>query len=388
MFDLDIYQIPSPALEILVALLGLAVGSFLNVLALRTLKEESIWRKWSYCPDCQARLSPLELIPVVSYLLQKGKCKHCRKPIHWQYPVVEAVTAILFVTEVMLFAHWSDSVFVRTMTVLAMLYLTATLIAITITDFREKLIPHEITYPAIILGIIYSAFVRQDLLGTMAGVGASYIIFDFIDHFGTQFFFYLHPEMKEKDDTPESDIDDEIDTTFEVGRPHAGDSDEPFMVMGGGDAVLSALLAAWLGWQKLIPALVIGFLVGAIMGGVYLMLEMKKEKMLHIALRRGLSGFVIFAGAMSLAILALCRTFQTNLFQEPMVYLLLLALGVGGATLGVMSSPGPRLVKHFPFGPALAIGGLCSIFLIVSSEEGFIRSEPNGGIIQSNGYLR
>ncbi|MBK9618975.1 MAG: prepilin peptidase [Candidatus Obscuribacter sp.] len=247
--------------------------------------------------------------------------------------------------------------------------------AITITDFREKLIPHEITYPAILLGIIYSATIRHDLLGTLAGVGASYLIFDFIDHFGIKFYYFLHPEFRDRHKIEdESALDDQIDFDMEVGYLHADEEDEPFMVMGGGDAVLSALIAAWLGWERLIPALVIGFLVGAVMGGIYLLVELKKEKMLSGALKSFSLWFGGFAGAMALGIYGLSFNFpQASLWNNPVTYLLIFALGFGGGTLGIMSAPGPRLVKHFPFGPALAVGALCSIFLIVGSGESFIK---------------
>lgn len=380
--DLNFYEtIPSPFLEILAAVLGLAVGSYLNVLALRTLKEESIWRKPSYCPQCDHRLGVLELIPLLSYFAQGGRCKHCHKPIHWQYPLTEASTAVIFAAIVHFLApnFWSgtsniDPVAIC-LTVLAMLYFAATLVAITITDFREKLIPHEITYPAILLGIIYSATVRHDLLGTLAGVGASYLIFDFIDHFGIKFYYFLHPEFRDRHlIEDESALDDQIDFDMEVGYLHANEEEEPFMVMGGGDAVLSALIAAWLGWERLVPALVIGFLVGAVMGGVYLLVELKKEKLLSSAMRSFSLWFGGFAGAMALGIYALSLNFpQASLWSNPVTYLLIFALGFGGGTLGIMSAPGPRLVKHFPFGPALAVGALCSIFLIVGSGESFIK---------------
>lgn len=379
--DLNFYQtIPSPYLEILAAVLGLAIGSYLNVLALRTLKEESIWRKRSYCPQCDHALGMLELIPLVSYFAQGGKCKHCHKTIHWQYPLTEAATAIIFAAIVHFLAptFWSganiDPLSIC-LSVLAMLYFAATLVAITITDFREKLIPHEITYPAILLGIIYSATVRHDLLGTLAGVGASYLIFDFIDHFGIKFYYFLHPEFRDRHKIEdESALDDQIDFDMEVGYLRADEEDEPFMVMGGGDAVLSALIAAWLGWERLIPALVIGFLMGAVMGGIYLLVELKKEKMLSGALKSFGLWFGGFAGAMALGIFALSFNFpQAALWNNPVTYLLIFALGFGGGTLGIMSAPGPRLVKHFPFGPALAIGALCSIFLIVGNGESFIK---------------
>lgn len=323
----------------------------------------------------------MELIPVISYFAQKGKCKHCAEKIHWQYPLVEIATALVFVSIVHFLAppYWSNinSLSDQTVSVvvLSMLFFASTLIAITITDFREKLIPHEITYPAIIIGLIFSSLVRHDFLGTMAGVGASYIIFDFIDHFGVQFYYWTHPGFKERDEIdPEAGVDDEIDYTMEVGHPRADEENEPFMVMGGGDSVLSALIAAWLGWEKLIPTLVIGFLVGAIMGGVYLLAEMRKEKMLDGAIRRLALWAGSFALFMTAAMTALSAVYpDADLWHHPVTYLLIAALGFGGGTLGIMTAPGPRVVKHFPFGPALAIGAFFAIFLITSQGELFIR---------------
>lgn len=382
--NLNIYQLPSPYLEILAGLIGLCVGSFLNVLSLRTLKDESIWRKRSYCDQCMKPLGVMELIPVLSYFMQKGTCKHCQAKIHWQYPLVEAATALTFAAIVHFLgptywtaaANFSDLEI--TATILAMLFFASTLIAVCITDFREKLIPHEITYPAIILGIIYSTVIRHDLLGTLAGIGASYLIFDFIDHFGVQFYYWTHPGFKERNE-PETDvgIDDEIDFTMEVGYLRADEADEPFMVMGGGDAVLSALIAAWLGWQKLIPALIIGFLVGAIMGGLYLLVELRKERMLAPALKRFILGFLSFAGVMALAMLGLDHSFpQSGLWSNPATYLLIFSLGFGGGTIGIMTAPGPKMVKHFPFGPALAVGAIFAIFLITTTGDSFMKAGP------------
>jgi prepilin signal peptidase PulO-like enzyme (type II secretory pathway) len=143
--------------------------------------------------------------------------------------------------------------------------------------------------------------------------------------------------------------------------------------MGGGDAVLSALIAAWLGWQKLIPALIIGFLVGAVMGSIYLLVELKKERLLNAALSRFFGGFAAFAGLMALALCGLANSFpESNIWGNSVTYLLIGALGFGGGTIGIMTAPGPRLVKHFPFGPALAIGAIFAIFLITGTD-GFIR---------------
>ncbi len=380
-YDFNLYLAADAlTLDTAALLLGLCIGSFINVLALRTLKEESLWRKGSYCYHCQHKLSPLELIPVLSFLFLKGKCKHCQGKIHWHYPLVELATGLIFAAIVHFLGpnYWHPGLGVSgldiTLTVCGMLIFASALIAVTITDFKEKLIPHEITYPAIILGIAYSAMVRHDLLGTMAGVGASYIIFDFIDHFGVQFYYLTHPGFKDRHKVEDDlDIDDQIDYTMEVGYLHADEVDEPFMVMGGGDAVLSALIAAWLGWQKLIPALIIGFLVGAVMGSIYLLVELKKERLLNAALSRFFGGFAAFAGLMALALCGLANSFpESNIWGNSVTYLLIGALGFGGGTIGIMTAPGPRLVKHFPFGPALAIGAIFAIFLIAGTD-GFIR---------------
>src|SRR3989338_4788174 len=80
----------------IVALVGLAVGSFVNVLALRLLARETI-RGRSRCPSCRRTLRWFELIPVLSYCMQRGRCRSCNSSISVQYPLIEVATAILFV---------------------------------------------------------------------------------------------------------------------------------------------------------------------------------------------------------------------------------------------------------------------------------------------------
>lgn len=158
--DLNFYQtIPSPYLEILAAvsaeLLAAISMSWLCALSKKNLFGASAPTVRS---ATNASVPCSELIPLVSYFAQGGKCKHCHKAIHWQYPLTEAATAIIFAAYKALLApsFWNGANIIPLsicLTVLAMLYFAATLVAITITDFREKLIPHEITYPAILLGI-------------------------------------------------------------------------------------------------------------------------------------------------------------------------------------------------------------------------------------------
>ena len=85
--------------------LGLSVGSFLNVVIYRVPRELSVIRPRSFCPNCDRQLTPLENVPVVSYLVLRGKCRTCTTPISARYPIIEAVTAVLFVGASCEFAH-------------------------------------------------------------------------------------------------------------------------------------------------------------------------------------------------------------------------------------------------------------------------------------------
>ncbi|MGH9549130.1 MAG: prepilin peptidase, partial [Terriglobales bacterium] len=119
--------------DVVAGLVGLCVGSFLNVLALRSLEEKSIFWPPSSCPQCKTRLWLLDMIPVVSWLALKGKCRHCSKPISWHYPVVELLTAVAFIAVLRVF-DWTFEGF-------GMVFFACVLIAVCVTDFREKLIP-------------------------------------------------------------------------------------------------------------------------------------------------------------------------------------------------------------------------------------------------------
>jgi prepilin signal peptidase PulO-like enzyme (type II secretory pathway) len=119
------------ARDVLLAVIGLFVGSFLNVLALRSLKEQSIIFPPSHCPNCDHRLGIMDLVPVLSYLMLRGRCRYCHQPISWQYPIVEVLTAAAFVILIRYFGFTVEGV--------GMVIFACTLIAVCVTDFREKL---------------------------------------------------------------------------------------------------------------------------------------------------------------------------------------------------------------------------------------------------------
>ncbi len=498
--------------DILAALIGLCVGSFINVLALRTLAEKPFWTTLigsSACPKCDHRLGPLDLVPVLSYLMLGRKCRYCKESISWSYPVVEIVTAITFVVVLYHFqvkagnSFGSDDVVRAVVLDASMLVFLGILIAVCVTDFKEKLIPHEITYPSILIGIAFSAWARQDLMPTMAGIGVSYILFDFLAFYGLKMYYLMHKDEEGakhleqavravdgdtlatvpvarlesqllKHDLPanfkatekveqlpifeeatvrsrmfapaedavqESVIilseRDEVETRFEqpklvekaepsgaslvektevsgalstkditgdvVSLPNEADAydpeieeafglksadassvkadqeDEDFEVMGGGDAVLAALIAAWLGLENLGVTLVLGFMFGSLMGSGYLAHELYKLGTLHkalksvgliIALLLAISEGAIYMFASNTGMTA--PGHETELRQLPWV-----ALGVasifGGILLGTILN-GREGSKPFPFGPALAAGAVVAVFAdpfhkMVVSEE-------------------
>ena len=477
-FSSDIFGINPVATCSLAFLLGICVGSFLNVLALRSLKEQSIIWPSSYCPLCEHALSPLDNIPVLSYFMLGGKCRYCKAPISWQYPFVEFCTGLVFVAIAFAFlvlqtnvagdyataisnadpyslngspslfgwlgavlngeapdllkyvqkAHEASHGALNAISVMPMpdfqkyglafgsFFFASVLIAVTITDFREKLIPHEITYPAMIIGIVFSTVVRGDFFGTMTGVGASYIIFDFMAFYGLKLYLATHNEDDGEessdsiagpsvtdtssgssvtdtssgssvtdansgssatdttagslltDTTAASALTDTTSVKVLGGQALSApsdDDDEPIEVMGGGDAVLSAVMAAYLGWKLLIVALIIGFISGTVMGVGLLFVEMKKTGLLKDCLKStfiwALSGFICFGGLTMSTYMLIARLDFVSALNPALGTGALGALG--GGLLGTIMI-GRKVSKPFPFGPALALGGFVAMFLI------------------------
>ncbi len=340
---LNSMAIHSLGLDLMAAVVGLVVGSFLNVLSLRTLSGESILWPPSHCQHCRKSLLLWDNIPIVSYLLLKGRCRYCQALISWQYPAVEAATAVSFFVLVELFgATWQAA---------GMAVFVSTLIAVTVTDLREKLIPHDITYPSLLVGIGFSSFVRNDLLGAMAGIGVSYILFDFLAHYGLKLYLRYHlPQVAAADDNDNA-------STSSL-QPDVVEEVEEIEVMGGGDAVLSAVIAAYLGWQRLLAALLVGFLIGTIAGVVLLIVEMRKAGILGQVVRPALAGVILGFSALGLTTLVLSAA--CGLPFLPWLQFGLLG-AAGGGLIGVVSI-GTRVSKPFPFGPALAAGGVTAIF--------------------------
>lgn len=151
-------MIPHPIFIILLSVFGLLIGSFLNVLILRLPHEQRISGR-SKCPQCKHELSWYELVPVLSWLIQKGKCRSCHHPISIRYPVIEVATAALFalVACQILPASYTDvAILAKT------LFVCAVCLIVFVVDFEHYLILDRVVFPASIVLLILNLF--TDLL--------------------------------------------------------------------------------------------------------------------------------------------------------------------------------------------------------------------------------
>jgi leader peptidase (prepilin peptidase)/N-methyltransferase len=141
-------------LPILVFVLGLIVGSFLNVVILRMNTGRSVVSGRSKCASCSTTLHWYELIPVFSFLGLRGKCRSCKASISFQYPFVELVTAIVFVILYTKIVLVGGLTFLTVGSFIGGAVAAALLIVITVYDIRHKIIPNQIVYPFIALSFV------------------------------------------------------------------------------------------------------------------------------------------------------------------------------------------------------------------------------------------
>jgi leader peptidase (prepilin peptidase) / N-methyltransferase len=239
-----------PVLVLTVAVFGLAIGSFLNVVIHRLPRMmENEWKAQcaelagsqpaeerphynllvprSHCPHCNTPLRVADNIPLVSWLVLRGRCGHCGTKISARYPVVEALTAVLSAVVAYKFGF--------TTTTLLALVLMWTLLALTFIDADTTLLPDDLTLPLLWLGLganIFGTFVP--LSDAVIGAIAGYLVL-----WSIYWLFKL--------------------TTGKEG-------------MGYGDFKLLAALGAWMGWKALLPIVLLSSLVGAVVGIVLIVL--------------------------------------------------------------------------------------------------------------------
>ena len=213
---------PAPFEIIAAALVGGLIGSFLNVVIWRLPRAESIVSPGSRCPACEEPIAPYDNLPVVSWLLLRGRCRHCNARIPVRYPLVELLTALSFAAVVAVRGFDSDLVLE--------LPFVAGLIALAGIDYDHKLLPNRIVYPMAAYGLLAGLLVdRADLAENLiAAAGA---------------FLFLFIAL--------------------VAYPRG---------MGMGDVKLAGAMGLYLG-LAIIPALLVAFLSGSVAGLVIIARE-------------------------------------------------------------------------------------------------------------------
>lgn len=152
---------------VLAFLLGLIIGSFLNVVIHRLPRGESLAHPPSHCPGCDAPVKPYDNIPVLSWVLLRGRCRHCGEPISRRYPLVELLTGLLYLAVVL--AKWDDG-----LDIALGIALVTLLVPMTFIDLDTRLIPNKLLLPFAVLAPVLALlldpdFVPEQLIAAAAG---------------------------------------------------------------------------------------------------------------------------------------------------------------------------------------------------------------------------
>lgn len=222
---------------IFVFLIGLSVGSFINVCIYRIPLKMSLVKPASQCQTCHKPIKPKHNIPLLSFILLRGKCAYCGARISWRYPAIEFISGILF-----LMAYFDLFVAGNNLYIFIIgLYLSSVFLIIFFIDLDHKIIPDSLSVSGMIIGLAVSFLPGTPLhwLDSIIGFSIGGLLFLAVAEIGDRVF------KKES--------------------------------MGGGDIKLAAMLGAFLGWKGILLVLGIGSFLGALIGGLLLVIAKDKE---------------------------------------------------------------------------------------------------------------
>ena len=235
-------------------LLGTIVGSFLGVVADRVSKNESIWRGRSHCDHCRHKLHWNDLIPLVSFLMLKRKCRYCHKELDWNYFIIELVTGLTYVLATYALFQNNVSMALELQYNFVLLYyfaITSALIAIAFTDIKYGIIPFKVVGVAATI-VVFWYFLFPGLYITpleAAGLGLQTDILNSVaSGIGVALFFFA---------------------LFMITKGRG---------LGFGDVVYAFLMGLVLGFPNVILALYLAFVTGAIVALLLILTKRKKFK--------------------------------------------------------------------------------------------------------------
>ena len=225
---------PSLLFALFSFILGLILGSFLNVCIYRIPLKKSIVSPSSSCPQCGTAIKFYDNIPVLSFLLLRGKCRYCDHAISWRYPLVECISGFLSLLLYIKYgAHFQYIVY---------LIFTLSLVVVTFIDLDHRIIPDLLSLPGLAAGIAVSflpgtIFWLDSVIGAVAGGGILFL----------------------------------VAVGYERMTGREG--------MGGGDIKLLAMIGAWMGWKQLPMVLLISSSSGALIGCIFILISRKGYRM-------------------------------------------------------------------------------------------------------------
>jgi leader peptidase (prepilin peptidase)/N-methyltransferase len=235
----------------LAGIFGLLIGSFLNVCIYRWPRDLSVVRPRSKCPACDAGIAWYDNVPVLSWLLLRGRCRHCRARIHWRYPVVELLTAVSFA--------WFVSQHGLSLAAARYCVFTAILIALGFADADTRILPDELTLGGTLIGFVLSASLTDSLIGAVVASGSLWLA------------GWLFKKLRHKEG------------------------------LGLGDVKMLAMIGAFLGLQGALLTIVVGSFLGAIVGLVWIRLTGKDAASYELPFGTFLAvaGFLVAVGGES-----------------------------------------------------------------------------------------
>ena len=251
------------------ALAGLLIGSFLNVCIFRLPRDLSVVRPRSFCPACEQGIAWYDNVPVLSYALLQGRCRHCQARISFRYPLVELLTAASFFAFVWMFG-WTG---------LAVKFCSfaAILIVLIFSDLEERILPDEFTLGGAALGLVFAYVVPSNggiwrfLLTSLHNVRAlSLIEAAFAAVFSSMALWF-------------------VGFLYKTLRHREG--------LGLGDVKMVAMLGAFLGLQGVLLTLIVGSVLGAVIGLCYIFLTGKDAATYELPF-----GFFLGVGGLAVAI--------------------------------------------------------------------------------------
>jgi leader peptidase (prepilin peptidase)/N-methyltransferase len=251
---------------ITLALIGASIGSFLNVCIYRLPRRESLMWPASHCTSCGRTLAWYENVPIVGWLALRGRCRTCGERISIVYPIVELVTAIVFVSGYLIYG-WTPLLAARLLFACAMIVLF-------VIDLQHRILPNVITLPGIVIGFVCSLFlepgVMSSLIGIAIGGGIPWAMYEL-------WLLIRHEEG-----------------------------------MGFGDVKMLAMIGAFLGWQLVLFTLMVASLLGSVVGGVMIL---SKKGSLKYALPFGT--FLAVAALMAAVVGDRFVAWYAGFYQQP-----------------------------------------------------------------------